>query len=270
MNLMSIAIAMVSGAVAGAIAYMIAGAPKVDRGKFSVIFVITFAVIYALSRVFVLPPANAWYGIRSAEAELQSHAAFRAIKKYEAKTYQAMIDDIRKSLLKGDSQEEAIAASRIHMIGIVQRRLPTASNEAVAGYMDVTMAELDALQKQGGDFCYRFLYPETGAPLDFSRQISKKMQKDDLDALAKVIESSASNPQPLPDQEEVVAKLKPIYGRLVEEFGEDVGLLDKAARVASEADKRKICAMTGSLFDKILAHPAEESGGILRYMLSQS
>ena len=96
------------------------------------------------------------------------------------------------------------------------------------------------------------------------------MQKDDLDALAKVIESSASNPQPLPDQEEVVAKLKPIYARLVEEFGEDVGLLDNAARVASEADKRKICTMTGSLFDKILAHPAEESGGILRYILSQS
>ena len=44
---------------------------------------------------------------------------------------------------------------------------------------------------------------------------------------------------------------------LVEEFGEDVGLLDNAARGASEADKRKICAMTGpNLFDKILAHPA--------------
>jgi len=267
---MSIAIAMVSGAVAGAIAYMIAGAPKDDRGKFSVTFVITFVAIFALSRVYVLPQANAWYGVRNAEAELQQHSAFRAIKKYEPKTYQAMIDDIRKSLLKGGSQEEAIAAARIHMIGLVQRRLPTASNESVAVYMDVTMAELRALQKKGGDFCYRFLYPQSGPPFDISRQLSKKMQKDDLDALAKVIESSATNPQPLPDQQQIVARLKPIYSRLVEEYGEEVDLLKNAAGATAEADKRKICEMTGSLFDMILAHSAEESGGILRYMLSQT
>ena len=30
------------------------------------------------------------------------------------------------------------------MIGIVQRRLPAASNESAAGYMDVTTAELEA------------------------------------------------------------------------------------------------------------------------------
>jgi hypothetical protein len=268
-NLMGLAIAIVSGAVAGALAYMIVGAPKDDRGKFSVTFVVIFIVIYALSRIYFLPHANGWYEVKRVEAELQGYASFRAVKKYDAKVYQAMLDDIRKVVMEGGSRDQALGAARIHMIALVKARLPTASNESVAAYMDIMMAELGVLEKKGGDSCYRFLFPQSGAPLDFSGQFSKKMQKDDLDALAEVIESSASDPQPLPDQEEVVAKLQVVYSRMVEEYGEEIGLLDNAAGVTGEADKRRICDMTGSLYDKILAQPAHESGKILRFMMSQ-
>ena len=270
MNVMSIAFALLSGAVAGAIAFMIAGNPKEDRNKFGISFVITFGVIFMLSKVFFLPKASAWYEVKQAETELEKHAAFSAVKKYDQKVYYAMIEDIRQVVLKGDSREKALLAARAHMQELILRRLPTASNESVADYMDVTMAELDVLEKKGGDYCFRFLFPQNGAPLDISKMLSQRMQTQDLEALAKVIESSATDPQPLPDAEEIEPKLQPIYAHLMEEYGEEVQLLADPAAVKAEADKRKVCAIVGSMYDRILALPAQESGKMLRFMLKST
>jgi hypothetical protein len=267
---MSIAFALLSGAVAGAIAFMIAGNPKEDRNKFGISFVITFGVIFMLSKVFFLPKASAWYEVKQAETELEKHAAFRAVKKYDEKVYYAMIEDIRQVVLKGESREKAMLAARAHMQELILRRLPTASNESVAEYMDVTMAELDVLEKKGGDYCFRFLFPQKDAPLDISKMLSQRMQTQDLEALAKVIETSATNPQPLPDAEEIEPRLQPIYAHLMEEYGEEVQLLANPAAVKAEADKRKVCAIVGSMYDRILALPAQESGRMLRFMLKST
>lgn len=267
MSLMSIAFAALSGAVAGAIAFMIAGNPKEDRNKFGITFAVTFGVIFILSKIFFVPQASAWYEVRNAETELQQHAAFRAVRKYDEKVYQAMIEDIRQIVLKGESREKAMTTARGHMQELVQRRLPTASNESVAAYMDITMAELDVLEKKGGDYCFRFLFPQTGPPLDFSKVLSKRMQTEDLEALARVIESSATDPQPLPDEEEIQPRLEPLYAHLMEEYGEDMQLLNDPAAVTGEADKRKVCTIVGGMYDKILALPAQESGKMLRFML---
>jgi len=266
-NVMSIAFAALSGAVAGAIAFMIAGNPKEDRGKYGAIFAITFVVIFFLSKITFLPQASAWYEVKQAETELEKHAAFRAVKKYDEKVYNAMIEDIRQVVLKGESREKAMLAARVHMQELILRRLPTASNESVAEYMDVTMAELDVLEKKGGDYCFRFLFPQTGKPVDISKMLSQRMQTQDLEALAKVIESSATDPQPLPDAEEIEPKLQPIYAHMMEQYGEEVQLLANPLTVTAEADKRKVCAIVGSMYDKILALPAQESGKMLRFML---
>ena len=92
LNLMSIAIAMVSGAVAGAIAYMIAGARRMIACKFSVTFVITFcrhlcAVEGVLSCHRRMLGTES--GVRSDRAS-KPRGLPRDQEKYEVKTYQAM------------------------------------------------------------------------------------------------------------------------------------------------------------------------------------
>ena len=111
---------------------------------------------------------------------------------------------------------------------------------------------------------------QTGAPLDASKMLSQRMQTQDLEALAKVIETSATDPQPLPDAEEIEPRLQPIYAHLMEEYGEAVQLLANPAAVKAEADKRKVCAIVGSMYDRILALPAQESGKMLRFMLKST
>ncbi len=267
MNPMHLVAGAIAGALAAVIAHLIAGNAKENRNKYGLTFAISFAVLFALANTFVYPPLNTWYQVRNAEAEFLGSPAYRALKQHDPATYDRLIADFKQAVKDGKDREATVAAVREHVVKAVQSRLPTASNESVADYMKVMLIEMQELNEQGGDLCYRFLFPQVSGPIDPVEHFSKETQKADLDALAEVIRTSAESPQPVPPESVVMPQLQTIFIDLANDHGQDIAMLQNP--VAPNVDRRKVCQMTQNMYTKILRLPVEESGQLLRYLLGQ-
>lgn len=262
MNLTSIVFAGLAGALAGVLARAIAN-PKENKNAFVGSFVILFGVLYYASKIYAVP----WWEMRSAERELATVPAFKAIKEHDAETYAQLMADVKSAIEDRKSQAEVIKVMRTRMMKIVEERLPIASNEAAMEYIGATMVELDELYKRDDDTCHQFLFPTDGAPLDVQKYISKEAQQSDLRALAQVIESSAKDPQDVPEESEVMPFLQPVFEQLAASHGQDIALIQNPT--APGADKRKICSIVSDMYSRVLQLPAEDGGRVLRYMVSQ-
>ena len=267
MNYMHLIVGATAGALAAVIAHLVAGSAQENRNKYVGTFVVSFAILFALSNAFVYPPLNTWYQVRNAEAEFLGSPAYRALKQHDRATYDKLMADFRQAVKEDKGREATVAAVREHVVRAVQSRLPTASNESVADYMKVMLAEMKELDEQGGDLCYRFLFPQVSGPIDPVQYFSKQTQKADLEALAEVIRTSAENPQPVPPESVVMPQLETIFIDLANDHGQDIAMLQNP--VAPNVDRRKICRMTQNMYTKILQLPVEESGQMLRYLLGQ-
>jgi len=267
MNVINLAIGALAGLLAALIASVLVRDARENRGRYGATFAISFAVLFGLANVFVYPGLNGRYQAGHVESELLESPAFRALKQHDRATYDKLVAEMKQSLKDGKGEGQIIANVRGHITKVVQVRLPRASNEAVASYMKVMLVEMDELNQQGGDLCYRFLFPQPSGPIDPNKHFSKKTQEADLAALAQVIKSSAEDPQPVPQEAEVLPTLTPIYLELATEHGEDIAMLQNPT--APSVDRRKICAMSKSIYTKILRLPVDDSGRVLRYLLGQ-
>ncbi len=104
MNWISIGLAAACGAMAGLIAGLYTLGKEDKRTKFGAAFAIAFIVLYALSRVVILPDLNAWYQARNVESELLAMPTYQALKKYDRKTYDRLIVDLKRDLKDGASE----------------------------------------------------------------------------------------------------------------------------------------------------------------------
>ncbi len=268
MNWISIGLAALSGALAAMIASLFVRNPKEKRATYAVVLVVSLVGLLGLSREFIFPDLNAWNQARKAESALLEIPAYQAIKQYYPKTYESLLSDFQGSLRKGVDESQIIGLVRGHMVGLVLKRLPHASDEAVASYMNVMLTEIQELSSQGGDLCYRFLFPQQSAPLDGRQYLSKQTREADLAALDQVIRTSAESPQTIPLEVEVMPKLEPIFVELANEYGNDIEMLQNPA--APNVDRAKVCSMSVGLYSRILKLPKNESGKILRFLLSQT
>ena len=88
----------------------------------------------------------------------------------------------------------------------------------------------------------------------------------DLAALAEVIRTAAEQPQPVPNAETGDALLKKLMNDFYTSQGDDAFLLQDP--FAPGVDKKKVSKLIASLYREALNLPQEESGLLLRHMLS--
>ena len=269
MSWMSVALAAASGAAAAVLAMLIVGNQKERRALYAAVAVLLFFALNFVSRQYILPRLDGDFRSRNAEKELLEIPAFAAIKKYDPATFNSLLNELKQGLKEGQSESQLIGVIRSHMTGIIQSRLPGASGEAVLAYMKVMITELKTLQGEGGDLCFRFLFPQTSAePLDGRKYFTKELQAKDLAALADVIRTSATERRPKPLEAEVMPTLRPIVAELSNEYGNDVQMLQNPT--APGTDKTKVCAITIKMYEKIFRLPDEDSGRLLRFLLTTS
>jgi hypothetical protein len=267
MNWISLGLAVACGALAGLIAGIYARGKEDKRTQFGAAFAIVFIVLYAISRLFVFPHFDARYQARNVESELLEIAAFQAIKQYDRDAYDKLIADLEQRLASGAEEQEVVAVMRAHILKVIEQHLPRASDDAVIDYMGVMIAEMELLEKKGNDLCYRFLFPQNGSWIDPRQHFPKKLQDEDLTALAAVIKTSAEDPQPIPDEADVMDNLQSVVVELSNEHGDDIEMLQNP--IAPTVNRRKICTMSADLYNTIFALQRSESGPLLRYLLAQ-
>ena len=80
-------------------------------------------------------------------------------------------------------------------------------------------------------------------------------------------ESSAERPQPVPREADVAADLQLVIAELEDKHPADVALLQQLQ--SPTVDDAKACAVVASFYETILQLPPDNSGKLLRYLLSQ-
>ena len=229
---------------------------------------LSFVLLQALSSTYIFPVLNAWNQARNMETSLLQIPVFQRLKAYDKKTYGILLAEIENSLKKGNDESEIISVVREHIAKLIQQRLPSASDEAVITYMKTMLVEMAELNQLGGDLCFRFIFPQqSGGAIDSTKYLSKRTQEADLAALAEVIRTSAENPQPVPQESDVVSHLDPIYAELVKEHGEEIAMLQNPT--GANVDKHKVCVLAADFYTRILKLPTQEGSKVIRFLLSK-
>ena len=263
MNWISTMLAVLSGALAFAIASVLVRHRKQKRAAYSLVLLILFVTLLGLSREYVFPNLNVWNNVREAASLPQ----LAILKRTDPIAYVGLLAFVKGALDRSVDDQAIIELVRTRLSGLAQHRLPEASDEAAVAYLKVVLAEMNALSASGDADCYRILDPEPSRPSDGWGVFRKKLRERDLMVLIQVIATAAKHPQPTPTESEVMPALGPIYGQLRQEAGADAQILQYPG--APVTDRAKACSLNVRLFTKILKLPPKEGGRVIRFLWSQ-
>ena len=128
------------------------------------------------------------------------------------------------------------------------------------------LATARKLQKVPGDACFRFWFPMVSGPPDIAHAVDANSQQHTLELMAEVIRSAAETPAPEAEAATDAVKddLAGIVNATYEQFGADAQMLAHADD--PRVDRAKVCAITISLYERILQLPPARAGGLIRVM----
>lgn len=266
MSWISVAAAVVCGALAGLIAVLALRGRTREKSHYAALWVVVAGLLFAAAQGYVTPTVQARFDASRVDESLSGHAAFAAIKKHDPQTYGRIMSELREGLLKGQSQAELIERVRTQVTTLVQKHLPRASDEAATEYMRVMVLEMSELRRHGGDLCYRFLFPKPGETLNLTRYVSANTRDADAAALSQVVRSATVSPRPAPVQTEVASRIQPVMTALTARYGADLALLQQPE--APGADRDKLCSINIDMYTVILQLPTADSGMLIRYLMN--
>jgi hypothetical protein len=186
------------------------------------------------------------------------------LKKHEPALYGELLEEYR-TLQRGEERPENyvnLANSRISQAAT--HRLAHASQSSVLALIQDMVGTAKTLQGKPGDACFRYWFPQVSGPPDIAQLIDARAQAHTLDLMAEVIRSAAEEPAPLPDPDAVKDNLTAVVDATYGQFGTDAQMLSHAED--PRADHAKVCAITISVYERILRLPAAQAGDLLRAM----
>ena len=253
------------GAVAGGLigALLTRGRPG---GARNVVFVICLVIGAAAGAQLLGPRASAWYALHDAEDRLLEASVYRVLKKHEPAAYSKILAEYKRAVADPAQMGEFTSLVMNEVSAVTSRRMGTASQDSLTALMREMLGNLRLLQKDG-DSCFRYLFPHVAGPADIAKHFDEAAQARSLALLAEVIRTSAEVPTGAVPPNVAQQKLAPVVQALAEEFGDDAQMLGNVA--APGVDRGKVCAITISLYDRILRMPEADAAMVLR-SLAQS
>jgi hypothetical protein len=203
---------------------------------------------------------NGWFGPHGPGAELTAQPVYRVLEEHEPEAWGRVLAAYRR--IGGDPARRAefINLSNSEFSAAATRRLARASPDAQLALMRDMVANLKRLHARKDDACFRYLYPEIAGAPDVARDIPPEAQARTLTLAADVIRTAAESPSPPTPPDQAARKIGPIIDAVYAEFGADTQLLAHADDPG--VDRRKICAIAVSLYERILALPPAEAAQV--------
>jgi hypothetical protein len=261
--MIAVLVGLFMGVVAVALAWFIIKPGTGARGAlFGMVLALLVIVGQYVGYKHVTPRVQA--GL--ARPSLDDEQLFRTIRKYEPVMFERLERDYRAALEAGN--KDVFMQAAIAEVGtLAQKHMPKASNKSVNDFMGHAVVQLKELQRKPGDACYRFLFPKVSGAADLS-VLPKRMVDANATYLEAVLVSAIERPQGIPSEGQSMQTLQPILVRLARDYGQDLQLL--ARPVTSDVERRRVCEISIDLYDQILALPGEDSGNVLRYMITKA
>lgn len=214
--------------------------------------------------IIALAVGSFWYERHVTERDLLAEPIYQVLKKHERGAYRKVLEEYRHLHRETVSREAFVNFANSEITLAATRRLAAASQESLLGLVSDMVATARTLQAGDPEDCYRYWFPQVSGPPDIARRVDAAAQARTLSLMAEVIRSSAENPVPMPDAEAVKDHLAAVINATYEEFGADAQMLANAADPA--ADHAKVCNITISVYERILALSPANASAVMRAM----
>lgn len=260
---------IIAGAIGGAVGVLVSALVTrlfhiKSQSLHTVIVIAAVALSVALSREYVQPSVAA----SQAEDGLLKLPVYQALQQYEPVVYARVVQVIKDGVAKNVPNEVMWSETRPLISGVIERRSKTASDDALRLLGAVVVEEVGALYNVGDNSCHAMLAPAAGqAPVDMMKVVGKDVAERELAAQTAIIQSSGSAPQPVPTANDVQPQMERV-GEVLRKSYSEADLASLQNPTAPGVDKRKICAMTLTLYKEALSWPPAESGKLMRFMMS--
>jgi hypothetical protein len=205
-----------------------------------------------------------WQKSRAVESELLAEKPYRVLKQHEPAAYARILDGFRRYRSGAHTQADFVREANALYSEVATRRLAGASQQSLQALMQDTLRTVKKLREKSPEACFRYFYPEVAGAPDVAQILTPEEQRHTLTLMSEVVRSSAEQPAARPTQAEVQDELARIINATYEQFGTD-------AQMAAHADdpridRGKVCVVTTSLYERILALPPDVSTKLIRFM----
>jgi hypothetical protein len=221
-------------------------------------------IVILLAVIVAVAVGSFWYDGYSAESALLKHSVYRVLKKHEPEVYDKLVAEYKVYAREETRRENFINLANAEISLAATRNLAHGSQESVIALMKDMITTARRLQKEPGDACFRYWFPQVSGPPDIAKYIDPAAQAHTLDLMGEVIRSAAENPVPLPAADAVKDNLAKVINGTYEQYGEDAQMISHAED--PRVDRLKVCTITISVYERIMSLPPADSGALMRAM----
>ena len=205
-----------------------------------------------------------WYEGYSAESKLLEQPVYRVLRKHEPAVFDKLVDEYKLYAREETRRENFINLANSEISLVATQSLAHASQDSVLALITDMIATAKRLQMQPGDVCFRYWFPQVAGPADIAKYIDEAAQAHTLQLMGEVIRTSAETPSPLPPAEAVKDNLANVINATYEQYGSDAQMIAHASD--ARTDRTKVCAITISVYERIMSLAPADSGALLRAM----
>ena len=221
-------------------------------------------IVMILVLIVAAAVGSYWYDGYSAETALLKEPVYHVIRKHEPQLFDKIVEEYKTFKRDESRREDFVNFANYEISLAATQHLAHASQESVLALVGDMVSTARKLEKQPGDTCFRYWFPQVAGPPDVAKYIDARSQAHTLDLMGEVIRSAEENPVPLPDAASVKDNLAKVINATYEQYGTDAQMIAHAedARV----DRTKVCTITISVYDRILKLPPQQAGELIRAM----
>lgn len=205
--------------------------------------------------------------VAQAEKSLAEAPGYRVLKTQEPALWQLLEQELAHKLHQGETLPVALGELRGMLADVVNRRLTRAGDASVIGYVAISVKEMQALQRQDPQRCFRFLFPQISGEVNLAERLSPQLNQQDADAMERLLLDSTGAERAV-DMTQARDTLQQLVANLYVKWGDKLKQLSMPADAAP--DRAAMCAMSIDLYRAILALPDKQAANLLRKMMAPS
>jgi hypothetical protein len=221
-------------------------------------------IVIILVLIVAAAVGSYWYDGYSARSALLEEPVYHVLKDHEPQLFDKIVEEYKVFERNESRREDFVNFANYEISLAATQHLAHASQESVLALVRDMVATARKLEKQPGDTCFRYWFPLVSGPPDVASFIDARSQAHTLELMGEVIRSAEDNPVELPDPVKVKDNLANVINATYEQYGSDAQMMAHAddARV----DRTKVCTITISVYDRILALPPQQAAELIRAM----
>lgn len=197
------------------------------------------------------------------QKEFSKLPCFSTIRELEPETYAKMIGDFTAAIREGKPEGEAVAAVSQGAAVLMDKYLPSASDEALLALRDQWIEILTRYKDKNSQACIAVF---TQAKINYSRAFPGWNMTNSLIVMEKVIRSGASRRALAVDPKTASEDLDAVFKTLSDKYGDDLLLLQKQDEWMKNS--HKVCDMLLAMYQEIAALPDKREANLIRQFVT--